>query len=125
MLVTDTTRRISAIDCQLTLPFAMPQRPNIVRFLPRHQYSCLAYGVYDTFENVPEAAKAAQQLEANHIFLIGQLVQLTEEQVRAFPFMNDTIIRVMKDELEVAGLGFGTRVPSWNKRFRTVLAALP
>jgi len=125
MLIFDAKSYARWPDCQLPLPLAPPRRSNIVRFAPRHRYPYLDYGVYDTFRSVPEVAKAALKLEANQILLLGQLVQLSEEQVRAFSFMKEDTLRIMKVELAAMGLGFATRVPSWNKRLDSLVSVAP
>lgn len=94
VVVSGNLHHIRVVDCQLTLPFAPPHPLNIVRFVPPHRRGFLDYGVYDSFRNVPGAGHAAHQLEAMRIYLVGQLVQLTEEQVRAYPFMDDRLSKI-------------------------------
>ncbi len=81
--------------------------------------------MYDTFQHIAGARKAAVKLETNEVFVIGQLVQMTEDQVRAVPFMDDETLRLIRDELAAMGLGFGYRVPSWSRHYRAFLAIAP
>lgn len=108
---------VAFLDCQLTLPFAASKRPNVLRVVPRHGRAYLDYGVYDCFHDVRGAAKAALRLEAIGVLLIGQLIQRSEEQMRALPFMTEESLQAMREELAIFGLGFGARVPWWNRRF--------
>ena len=125
ILISAKKNPINSLNCQLTLSLTSPQRPTVVRFVPRHRHPYLARGVYDTFCDVRGAEKAALKLEANRIFLVGQLVQLSEEEAGAFQFMDQDTLRIMKDELAALGLGFGTRVPSWNAEFKSLLSMMP
>ena len=111
---------IALSDRQLPLPLA-PQPSPFVRIVPHHRRPCLDYGVYDTFHDVPNASKAALKLENHHILLIGQLVQLSEAQVR--DLVDEGSFHAIEKELIFLGLGFGTRIPFWNRKFRSLLAA--
>jgi hypothetical protein len=112
-------------DCQLPLPLACPRRTNVVRFAARRRIPYLDFGVYDTFQHIAGAKAAALKLESREIFVIGQLVQMTEEQVRSLAFVDDEALRLMKEELAAMGLGFGCRVPSWTRRYQAFLAIAP
>jgi hypothetical protein len=100
---------------QLLLPLGKPQRRFPVRFVPRNRRVYLDYGVYDTFRNLPEVAKTALKLEAKGFNLVGQLVQLSEEQVRAFSFIDERTLKRMKDHLAKVAFCFGMEISFWNR----------
>jgi hypothetical protein len=111
--------------CQLHLPFTNARPQAFVRLAPRSSHIYLDYGVYDTFRDVPRAAKAARKLEANRIYVLGQLVQLTEDQIREFHFIDNETIEVMKRHLATIKFSFGMRIPSWYSEFKNFLAVKP
>jgi hypothetical protein len=89
----------------------------VTRFLPRSRYAYLDYGVYDVFRDDPSVGKAALQLEENGIFYLGHLVQLTEADLRKFPFMTETVVAAMKEQLISMQLDLGVAVPSWQNTY--------
>jgi hypothetical protein len=106
---------------QYLLPLAEPPRSSVVTFLSRDRYGFLDYGVHDTFYSVPNSAAAARKLERQGIYVLGQLVQMSEANLRRFPFMNDSVVEAMKKQLAKIGLMFNVRAPAWNKSYRGVL----
>jgi hypothetical protein len=122
MVVSCILTTITPFDFQLSLPLSPPRRPNVVRLVPPLRRAFLDYGVYDQFYDLPGAAKAALKLEENGIFLLGQLLQMSDDAILAFPFMNETILETMKKDLARFDLSFGMRHPAWNRRYRSVFA---
>jgi hypothetical protein len=105
---------------QLFLPLPSPRPPNIVRLLRRDRYNFLDYGVHDTFYDVPEAAAAALKLEREGIYVLGQLLQMVEDDLRAFSFMDEASVSAMKRRLATIDLTFGMRAPAWNRSYKGV-----
>jgi hypothetical protein len=99
-----------------------PQPSNVVRFAPRNRHAYLNYGVYDVLRDVPSAAKAGLVLQQRGVYLLGQLVQMTEEELLSVPSIDAPAIEGMKDRLGKIDFGFGMRIPSWNRNFRDFLA---
>ncbi len=110
---------VSFIDyCQFSFSLVMRfPSTNIVNFLPKSRYVYLDFGVYDIFEDIPEVRKAARLLEKKGYFYLGHLVQLTEAELRGFPFINDSILASMKDHLATMKLGLGMAVPAWQQAY--------
>ena len=104
---------------QLTLQLITSQRPSVVRLAPRNCYSYLNHGVHDVFKTVPSVTHAAIKLERRGIFVLGQLVQMSEDDLRRFPFLNAAIVEDMKSHLATVNLAFGMRAPAWNRSFRS------
>jgi hypothetical protein len=121
-LISAGNNGITFLPRQLTLPFDPPRRPNVVRIVPPIRRAFLDYGVYDQFCEEPKAARAALKLESSGVFVLGQLLQMSEERVRAFPFINDAALETMKANLKKVDLCFGMRDPQWNRRMRSVVA---
>ena len=111
------TVSVAPTERQLLLPFVFPSHANVVRIVPRHYHAFLDNGVHDCFYHLRGLAKVALKLEAAGIWMIGHLVQLTDEEMRAFPFMTERALNTMQTELARFRLGFGTRVPWWNRRY--------
>ena len=114
---TKNKRKLRVVSAQLQLSFMTPQRPKVVRFLPRSNQLYLDYSVGSVFSGVPELRDIGHKI-ADHpyrCFLLGQLIQMTEEDVlRTFPFVDDVHLDLMKRHLGLAQLSFGTFVPdSW------------
>jgi hypothetical protein len=122
LLVFDSTDVIALSDFQLRLPLSEPIPPSLVRLAPKYRHAYLDYGVYDTFRDLPRLAGAALNIENRGVYVLGQLVQMSEEKVRAFPFMSDTILADMKKHLAIIDFGFGMRIPSWNEKVRGLVA---
>ncbi|UGY07436.1 hypothetical protein [Bradyrhizobium quebecense] len=122
MLTVTGVRQTCSILTQLSLPLK-PQRPTVVRMVPGHRYAYLNYGVYDAFKTVPSVAGAATRLERRGIFVLGQLVQMSENDLRGYGFMSDEIISDMKAHLATVKLGFGMRAPAWNRSFTSLSPA--
>jgi len=97
-----------------------PARPTVVRFPPRRHSAYLDYGVYDYFRNVPGAAEPARKLEENRIIVLGLLVQMSEDMVRAVTSIDDDTLERMKAVLAEIGFGFDMRVPWWNRGYRAL-----
>lgn len=113
------------LHSQLPLPLIQPTRPVVVRFAPRSSHVYLDYGVFDMFRDVPGLSGAAMKLEANDIYVLGQLVQLPEERLRAYPFITDRIVSVLRAQLAPLGLDLGMRIPSWYREFKHLLKVCP
>jgi hypothetical protein len=110
------------LTVQLDLPLPVPQRPQIVRIVPALRRAFLDYGVYDQFCEVADAARAALALEKSGVYLLGQLVQLTEERMLAYPFVDSAILAAMKSNLAKIDLCFGMRHPAWTRRMQSLVA---
>jgi hypothetical protein len=104
---------------QLIFSFMKSESSSVVSLAPRACHAYLDYGVYDSFRDT-RAAKAALRLQGNGIWLIGQLVQLSESEVCSVPGVDDAALQAMKQRLATINLGFDTRVPTWNRRRRAV-----
>jgi len=124
-ILLDVSRQSNASSRQLLFLFMLPTRTSVVRFAPKASHIYLDYGVYDMFRDVPHVALAAAKLEAKRVHVLGQLVQLSEERVRAFSFIDDGIIATMREYLAPLGLDFGMRIPSWYRTFKRYLAVTP
>ena len=129
----DTAERLTVADAyeyypisyrQLSFSFMLPPN-NVIKLAPRSSHPYLNYGVYDILRIDRKLVKPALRLEQRYIFAIGQLVQLTEEQVQAFEFINDETFDRMRAQLNKMKLDFGMRIPSWTKRVQRFLTALP
>jgi hypothetical protein len=114
--VEDTIQHHFIAD-QFPLPFMTPKRPQIVRLIPKTRYGCLDYGVRAFFSESPSAAKLARKLETKGILYLGQLLQMSEDDVRATGTGDQAAIDAMKRELGRAGLGFDTRAPDWTREY--------
>lgn len=101
-----------------------PRRPTVVRLIPPRRNVYLDYGVYDVFRRVPGAARPALRLQKNGILLLGQLVQLSEEEVRAMAAVNDDMLSRMKRHLATIDFGFDMRAPAWEREYRAFTAAI-
>jgi hypothetical protein len=119
----DRSSTIIPVSAPLQLIFSFMTSPSsrIVSFAPRACHVYLDYGVYDSFRDT-RAAKAALRLQRNGIWLIGQLVQLSEAELCSVPGVDSAAVQTMKERLATVNLGFDTPVPSWNRRRRTVAA---
>jgi hypothetical protein len=112
--------RQAALDpflTQLSLPLMMPPPPAVLRMTPSHRHPYLDHGVYDAFKTVPTVVRAAMKLEKHGILVLGQLVQMSEDDLRSYAFIDDVIIAEMKAHLAAIKLGFEMRAPAWNRRF--------
>ena len=101
-------------NCQLSFCFMKPVRPNVIRFIPKCSYPYLDYGIYELFRNTQNAAPAALRLQKRGLRYVGHLVQFTESDLRALPFMTDLAITEISDGLKECGLALGSAVPLWN-----------
>jgi hypothetical protein len=119
LLIFDSGNLAETSICrQLALPL-QPHRPsNIVRLVPRTRLSHLGYAVCDLFCNVPDARKVARGFAKQKVWYVGQLVQLSPEQIKAFPFMTDELYTILEAKLKEHKLGFGSLVPSYNRSRR-------
>jgi len=114
-----------SIPFQLRFSFMRPTRPVVVRLAPRASHAYLDYGVHDMFRDMPELASVARKLEYNDVYVLGQLVQLPEERLRAFPFINDEVIQNLRRRLVPLGLDLEMQIPSWYRKFRHLLKVSP
>jgi hypothetical protein len=103
---------------QLALPLQPIRSSNVVRLVPRTRLEHLGYAVCDIFFNVREARAVARGFAKQKVWYVGQLVQLTSEQVKAFPFMTDELYEILEAKLKEHKLGFGCLVPSYNRSRR-------
>jgi hypothetical protein len=95
------------------------QRLAVVRLAPLRQRAYLDYGVYDVFKDIPGAAKPALKLEAKGIWILGLLVQLSENDVRRLVSVSDETLERMKRRLARIDFGFDMRIPWWNREYKT------
>jgi hypothetical protein len=112
-------------DNQFPFAFAAPTPTAVIKFAPRASHVYLDYGVFETFRDVPLVALAAAKLEAKRIHVLGQLVQLSEQRLRAFSFMNEIIVTKMREHLAPLCLDFGMCIPSWYRSFKHHLTVCP
>jgi hypothetical protein len=109
--------QLRALD-QIELPGLQPQRSNIVHLVPRPHHICLDYGIVDLFRSEgPEVKKATHQLRGKNIIYLGQLVQLSEEELLGYSFMDRAILQTMREALTKYGFKFGASIPWWNREF--------
>jgi hypothetical protein len=95
-----------------------PLEPVVVRFVPLRKRAYLDYAVYDVFKDLPGAAKPALKLQAKGIWLLGLLVQMSENDVRAVASVGDETLERMKRRLAVIDFGFDMRIPWWNREYK-------
>ncbi len=100
---------------QLALEFMQDNENNVVKLITRSRRIFLTYGVFDSFRHNPDLRRPARKLEKLGYGDIGLLVQLTEAELRALPFIEDKHVQAMKEQLAQAGLLFGMTVPGWEK----------
>ena len=87
---------------------------NIVKLVTHRSEPYLDYTIAGYFDDCPELRRAARVLEFDHgIYLIGQLVNMTEAELRIFPSMSDDVIAKFSTELARIGLGFGMHLNRW------------
>ena len=99
---------------------------NVVRFAPRHTHAYLDCGIYEVLRSDPRLVKVAEALEAEHIYVLGQLVQLSEERISEFDFLDASTREILRNYLiDTTGLNFGMRIPSWSRRVHHLIAGLP
>lgn len=107
---------------QLSLPLEPSHRPGVFHIVPAIRRALLDYGVYDQFRDIPDAAGPALRLEYNGVCMLGQLVQMSEEALRCYPFIDDCALTAMKANLAKFDLCFGMRHPAWNRRMKNMVA---
>jgi hypothetical protein len=122
VLVSDAQTVVTFPDRQLPLPLELPRRPSLARIVPAIRRAFLDYGVYEQFRDEPESFDAALQLEKSGIYMLGQLIQMSEDQLRAYSFINDRVLQSMKANLARFDLGLDTRHPPWNRRMKSIAA---
>ena len=74
------------------------------------------------FYDLPDAARAALRLEDEGVHMLGQLVQMSAEDVRRYSFVDDRAFSAMEGRLAEIDLCFGMRYPAWNRRMRNAFA---
>jgi len=109
---------------QLSLPLMVSSNATVLRIAPRRRYAYLDYGVYDVFRDLPLAAGPALRLEAKGVSILGQLVQLSENEVRTLASVDEETIDAIKRRLALVGFGFDMRVPDWNREYRKFCARM-
>jgi hypothetical protein len=102
----------------LPFPSTKENANNVIDFPPSERFDYLTYGVYDTFRGNPLLKKAGLKFERHGYYVLGQLVQLTEDRVRAFSFLDSAILCQISEHIRPLGLRFGMYLPTWNRRFK-------
>jgi hypothetical protein len=105
------------------LPPFRRTRPSVIHLVPRSRAVYLNCGVYDIFRDLPDAADAALRLEANGIWMLGFLVQMSEHDVQRLGSVDKPTLEAMKHHLSKIGMSFETRIPWWNRDNRVLVNA--
>jgi hypothetical protein len=106
---------------QLSFLFMNRTQSVVVKLVPRDKLFMLDFGIYDLFRNVACLTKFADRLERVHIYAVGQLVQMSEADLREYSFVSDETITAIKDELSKSRLSLGMAAPSWTRSHRSLL----
>lgn len=122
VVVPDKQRDVCCRDCQLTLPFEFPPPSTPVHIVPALRRAFLDYEIYDIFHDIPDVARAALRLEKKGVRMLGQLVQMSPEDVRRHSFIGDQAFAAMEARLAEIDLRFGMRHPAWNRQMRKAFA---
>jgi hypothetical protein len=101
---------------QLRFSFMENSTPNnIVQYVSQPRQMYLDYGVYDTFRDEPGLVNPSRKLERQGIRLIGNLVQMSREELATFSFLDADTLDQMEAQLALAGLRFGMNIPWWGR----------
>jgi hypothetical protein len=100
-----------------------PLRRSVIELVPRSRGVYLNCGVFDVFRDLPAAGKAALRLEANGIWMLGLLVQMSERDVKRLGSVDQPALEAMKLHLGKIGMSFEMRIPWWNRDNRAFVSA--
>jgi len=108
----------SRAGCQQQLCFvwAQARESNVVSMPSRRAVRWLDYGVFDMLRDCGPARAAAIELEENGVYLLGQLVQLTRDDISLLRHVTDPGIDAIEAELATMGLRLGMNIPSWTRQ---------
>jgi hypothetical protein len=105
-------------------PFPLrPPQSSMIGFVPRSRGMYLNYGVYDVFRDLPRAADVALRLDANGIWMLGFLVQMSERDVQRLGLADTPTLDAMKLHLRKIDMTFEMRIPWWNRDNRAFISA--
>jgi len=99
---------LKAPNIQLNMEF-----DKVVRLAPHDKLHLLDYTI-DSFlrGDLPEVFYIQEALEETSVFLIGQLIQMSEEELSQFT-TRKTLIGKIRAELRRWGLDLGLKAPHW------------
>lgn len=76
-------------------------------YLNRHFVSWVA--------KLPKLRKLSQELQGDGYPWLGDVIQLTEEQIRSYPSATDANVALLKEDLAGVGLRLGMKTPQWDR----------
>lgn len=103
------------INFQLCFSFMDLPPSKVVRLVPPRLQQWLSYTLKDLSASEPELADTVRQLERSGVTYLGDLVQMSEDQLRALPFMSEQSLAGIRTFLSRARLGFDSALTRWNR----------
>ncbi|MEM1195664.1 MAG: hypothetical protein AAGH57_06135 [Pseudomonadota bacterium] len=104
------------VPVQHSFDWALSSQPTVINMPRASAARYLDYGVYEFFEDVEAAEESAAALDDAGVYLVGQLVQLDEQQLVLVRGVSREGIKSIREELRRYRLDLGLHLPQWSNK---------